>query len=293
LRNLPKLAFVLVGAGLVIAALAVGSYVFLSSGVEGTEAEMRSAPGTDELRALGCGDAMVADLGAAIDAAEGGEGQPEGEAGVAAKPLPLTVRCAVAAEAAAPTCEQVGETYAKAVPDAPPLFNVTVAAGEGAAVAAVCSGVYDKAAAKLALPAGAAQQAAAEQAGEEEQPPAPPPPSAVKIALARKGMLFVDEEKVGRTKKHEVELGPGEHNITVQWNKKKKIEHTLVVEPFKSYTVTVLRKRVKVAEKDVEPPPSAEEASDDAAGAAAAGEGLQGQGAEGEAPAAAAADDAQ
>ena len=108
----------------------------VSSGAQ-LAAEAQNAPGTAELRALGCQQAMV------MDAQKIGDivGQ-FGDAGALKSGPHLVVTCDAGNAAKAPTCDQVASTYAHAVGGrAASSFEVTVDARHDKT--ANCAVAYD------------------------------------------------------------------------------------------------------------------------------------------------------
>lgn len=114
------------GAGVTVYLVATSkagkATIKLVGGATKIAAEGASAPGTPELRALGCDPAMVMDakevadlLNDALDAGV----QMTGAEG-------LLVTCQVPARSAAPTCDDVAKTYVRAVGRARADFTVNV-----------------------------------------------------------------------------------------------------------------------------------------------------------------------
>jgi hypothetical protein len=100
--------------------------------------EAQTAPGTDELRKLGCDQAMVLDMQRLAKLAEGFN-----DGGT---PLPpdmpgKLVMCVVGDTSSAPTCTAAAKTYLAAVPTPTKRFAVTVEAQKNNK--AQCSEVYD------------------------------------------------------------------------------------------------------------------------------------------------------
>ncbi len=110
--------------------------------------ESASAPGTKELRDLGCESAMVMDLNSwlKVFAADAGPPKSTGQ-------LELFVICAAGMFKTPPSCEQVAQTYVRAVGSARGPFQVMVQKqGRNKPVCAVC---YDQSGARQACPRGA------------------------------------------------------------------------------------------------------------------------------------------
>ncbi len=150
------IALLVVGILLALGGVAVGIgiYAFATSDVgktafkvigEGTKIaqEGLKAPGTAELRALGCDQAMVLDMKdfAALvnDIVDAGS--------AAAAPTGLMVTCQVRGAAKSPSCNDVASTYVKAVGVAGSEFTVTVQAQGGSKP--ICESSYDATGARV------------------------------------------------------------------------------------------------------------------------------------------------
>lgn len=98
----------------------------------------QKAPGTKELRAAGCGQALVMSFDdiAAIAGLDAGARDRE------TLPFGETVVCAGKPLRTAPTCEDVARTYVKAVGERPQGFLVTVS--RGGTGREDCSALFDK-----------------------------------------------------------------------------------------------------------------------------------------------------
>jgi hypothetical protein len=100
--------------------------------------EAQTAPGTDELRKLGCDQAMVLDMQRLAKLAEGFH-----DGGTAMPPdMPgKLVMCIVRETSSAPTCAATSKAYLAAVPTPTKRFAVTVEAQQNKKTQ--CSEVYD------------------------------------------------------------------------------------------------------------------------------------------------------
>jgi hypothetical protein len=111
--------------------------------------ESASAPGTKEIRDLGCDSAMVMDLGAwmKIFALDGGTPRPAPE-------LDLFVICGAGVFKTPPTCERVAEAYVTAVGGTArgPFQAMVQKQGRNRPLCAVC---YDARGTRQACPRGA------------------------------------------------------------------------------------------------------------------------------------------
>lgn len=90
-----------------------------------------------------------------------------------------------------------------------------------------------------------------EPAGDEEEPVAPaepPAPSKIKIVLTKKAPLWIDGKKVGKVKKHKVELDAGEHELKAKFGKKF-VTLKVVPKPGQAYEVRFDAKRKKATIK--------------------------------------------
>lgn len=107
--------------------------------------ESATAPGTAELRALGCSNAVVMDGARLNDLTERLQRlSGEGDAGAATMQAQVvTLYCGVA-KGRALGCDQVARTYAEAAPTAPGPYLVVVQEDRGRA-GPLCQGVYDRA----------------------------------------------------------------------------------------------------------------------------------------------------
>lgn len=107
--------------------------------------ESATAPGTAELRALGCRSAVVMDgarLHVVADRLQRLSGDPD--AGAAAKgPQTVTLFCGVA-KGQSLGCEQVARAYAQAVPNSAAPYLVVVQVQQSRE-GPVCQGLYDRA----------------------------------------------------------------------------------------------------------------------------------------------------
>lgn len=113
------------GAGLLVWSALTGEKAQkawkLAGGAIAMAQQARTGPGTRQLRELGCSEAMVMDLASFRQLAE----QAGGKVGEELQDA-VIVACSVKPRAAAPTCEQVAETYRRAVPTPPGFFLVMV-----------------------------------------------------------------------------------------------------------------------------------------------------------------------
>jgi hypothetical protein len=110
--------------------------------------ESASAPGTKELRELGCDSALVMDLNAwlKVFAVDGGAPKATGQ-------LELFVVCGAGVFKTPPTCEQVAQTYIRAVGTARGPFQAMVQRqGHNKPLCSVC---YDQRGARRACSRGA------------------------------------------------------------------------------------------------------------------------------------------
>lgn len=143
--------YVMLGLGaFVLVAGAIAVWLFLrsetgqrltetvSSGIALTR-EATTAPGTAELRAAGCSQAMVIPTARMLELF--GQELPEADPDADTFNEATVVLCQRATDdAGAPDCADVARIYGDAVPDAPPRFGVVVqGAGRGDAV---CEGAY-------------------------------------------------------------------------------------------------------------------------------------------------------
>jgi hypothetical protein len=109
--------------------------------------EATTAPGTKELRGIGCEAAMVMDLQAMMRVFGADGGTP-----AAGEQLDRFVICSVGMVAKAPTCDQVAETYVGAVGQGKGSFQAMVQRqGRNRPACATC---YDAAGAKRKCPSG-------------------------------------------------------------------------------------------------------------------------------------------
>ena len=116
-------------------------FTAMSEGVS-VYVEARSAPGTDEMRALGCRQAMVVDLkrlASLINEAKDDEEEPI-EIGDAVSPF---LYCSVGWRSEL-TCEQLIAAYVKAVPTAPEKMLVQIAVEQLSGGEARCAGTYSR-----------------------------------------------------------------------------------------------------------------------------------------------------
>jgi len=125
-----------------------------------------TAPGAAELRALGCTEAMVMDLEGFREIVEEAKGEIRGNV-----PDDLIVACNMGPLAPAPSCEQVAQTYLRAVGSPPKSFLVVVQ--RKGRQGSECGGRFD--ANGAALP----DQRAAEAMGECAEPIPPFVPAGV------------------------------------------------------------------------------------------------------------------
>jgi hypothetical protein len=110
--------------------------------------ESTTAPGTRELRELGCDSAMVMDMNAwlRVFGADGGVPRPAGQ-------LDLFVVCGAGLFKAPPSCERVAQTYVAAVGTARGPFQVMVQKqGSNRPLCALC---FDASGAQQGCPRGA------------------------------------------------------------------------------------------------------------------------------------------
>jgi hypothetical protein len=110
--------------------------------------ESAAAPGTKELRDLGCDSALVMDVNSwmKVFGADGGVPRPTGQ-------VELFVICGAGVFKTPPTCERVAQTYIKAVGSAKAPFQVMVQKqGRNRPLCAVC---YDPGGTRQACPRGA------------------------------------------------------------------------------------------------------------------------------------------
>jgi hypothetical protein len=127
-------------------AVAIGVYAFMRSdsgklvagaihsGVQ-IAAEAQNAPGTAELRAMGCDTAMVMDMAKL-------EAMGSAFADASARAPTSSIRIAVVCQsrrAAPPTCDQVATTYVQAIGRASGKFSAQVQSSAGTRS---CSGIY-------------------------------------------------------------------------------------------------------------------------------------------------------
>lgn len=156
-RSTLTIVLSIIGGGLLLLAIVVGIgiYLVLSSpkgraivGVMGDavkiSAKAKKAPGTKELRAMGCKDAMVVDLadfakmaeyfdaGAAFSSGEDGFGE--------------MVVCSVNPWGTPPSCERVANTYVGAVGTRSKPFIVSV---QQTGSKKACTGLYDGSATEM------------------------------------------------------------------------------------------------------------------------------------------------
>ncbi len=73
----------------------------------------------------------------------------------------------------------------------------------------------------------------------------PPGPVLVTVSLTRKGVLFIDNKKVGKTKKKTVKLAPGPHRFRAKFGRKM-VKGVLEIEAGGPVAVRVDHKRKKV-----------------------------------------------
>ena len=98
---------------------------------------------------------------------------------------------------------------------------------------------------------GAAQAAPAGEAGggqQEEEVPAEKAdvgPASLRIMLSRKGVVWLDNEKLGKFKKRNIEVPPGKHVLRAKFGKKK-VEQEIEVDGGKTYGIYVDKKKKKV-----------------------------------------------
>jgi type IV secretory pathway VirB10-like protein len=87
----------------------------------------------------------------------------------------------------------------------------------------------------------------------EEQPPdepeAAPPPSAIKLALTKKGKLWINGKLIGKkVRKHSMTLAPGTHTVKAKIGRRN-VKGKFDVVAGKNYTVRVDHKRKRVVAK--------------------------------------------
>lgn len=144
--------YIMLGLGAFILVVgAIGIWLFLrsetgrqftetvSSGIALTT-EATRAPGTQELRAAGCSQAMVIPAARMFELL--GAAAPEVRAESGAFGEQTVVMCQLStADDSAPDCADVARIYAAAVPDGPERFGVIVQAQRGGAL---CDGAYGR-----------------------------------------------------------------------------------------------------------------------------------------------------
>ena len=87
-----------------------------------------------------------------------------------------------------------------------------------------------------------------------EDPPPPEPvavvPAKIKLVLTKKGVVWIDNEKVGKFKKKKIELDAGDHEIKAKFGKKI-VTTNVRLEPDQSYELKIDAKRKKAKLKEL------------------------------------------
>jgi hypothetical protein len=104
---------------------------------------------------------------------------------------------------------------------------------------------------------GAGEASAGGEAVEPEPEPEPPPPepvavvkSSVKLVLTKKGVVWIDGEKLGRVKKKKLELDAGDHEIKAKFGKKI-VTTNIRLEPDQAYELKIDARRKKAKLKEL------------------------------------------
>lgn len=111
-------------------------------------------------------------------------------------------------------------------------------------VPASASPVEQTAAEKKAAFDGAVEKPP-EPVAEAEPDPEPPANASFEISLPRKGQLWIDDESVGKVKKHAAEIAPGEHTFKAKIGRRT-IEQKETLAPGSKVQLSVKKKKFLV-----------------------------------------------